>query len=220
MNDVDSKELRKQKVRDAKTKLILDAALEVLSKRGYYETRLEDIAEKAGFSKSALYRYYKDKDEIFFTIAVRERNKVFEKLSTDEFRLSKENHISENLHRLLTVSFAAWGDNFSFLLAMNSFQVVAMINELHKQGKLMNVEKAFLSGESEMCRTVIEMFDYAKEKKEITTPLDSRVLVDFFQGLIMSRIKKWHQEKKMEDVGKAVEEITIFLSKGLDVVPV
>src|SRR5690554_8047097 len=41
---------------------------QILSQKGYHETRLEDIAEKAGFSKSALYRYYKDKDEIFFNI--------------------------------------------------------------------------------------------------------------------------------------------------------
>jgi len=57
MEELDCKEKRKQLVRDTKTSLILDAALEVLSQKGYYETRLEDIAEKAGFSKSALYRY-------------------------------------------------------------------------------------------------------------------------------------------------------------------
>jgi AcrR family transcriptional regulator len=215
MSEMDSKELRKQKVRDAKTTLILDAALEVLSQKGYYETRLEDIAERAGFSKSALYRYYKDKDEIFFSIAVRERKKVFEKLSTDKFRLSKENHINENLRRLLTVSFTAWGDNFSFLLAMNSFQVITLVNALQKQGELMNIEKAFLCGESEMARTVIAMFDNAKEKKEISSLLDSRVLFEFYQGLVLSRVKKWQQQKKMDDIHHTVDEIVCFLGEGL-----
>lgn len=215
--DVDSREIRKQKVRDAKTKLILDAALEVLSQKGYFETRLEDIAEKAGFSKSALYRYYKDKEEIFFTIAAQEKNKVLSKLATGPYSLSKENHIIENLRRMLTVSFTAWGDNFAFILALDSFQVVAMINEIQKQGGLLNVEKEFLFGESEMCKTVIEMFDNAKEKKEITTSLDSSVLFEFYQGLIISRVKKWHQQKEMEDIPHAVDEITLFLSNGLGV---
>lgn len=215
MSEMDVREFRKQAVRDAKTKLILDAALKVLSQKGYYETRLEDIAEEAGFSKSALYRYYKDKDEIFFSIAVREKEKVFGKLSTDTYRLSKENNIGENLRRLLTVTFSAWGENFSFLLAMNSFQAMVLINALQKQGKLMKIEEAFLSGENEMARTVIEMFENAKEKKEITSGLDSRVLFEFYQGLILSRVKKWHQQKKMEDIQYAIDEIICFLGEGL-----
>lgn len=217
MSEMNSKEQRKKKVREAKTNLILDAALEVLSQKGYHETRLEDIAEKAGFSKSALYRYYKDKDEIFLTIAVREKTKVFEKLSTDRYRLSKENHISENLHRLLTVSFTAWGENISFILTMNSFQVIVLANVLQKQSKLMNIEKAFLSGESEMAETVIKMFDDAKDKQEITSSLDSKVLFEFYQGLILSRVKRWHQKKKMEDIENAIDEILSFLSEGLGV---
>ena len=215
MSEMDVREFRKQTVRDAKTKLILDAALKVLSQKGYNETRLEDIAEEAGFSKSALYRYYKDKDDIFFSIAVRERNKVFEKLSTDTYRLSKENHIDENLRRLLTVTFSAWGSNLSFLLAMNSFQVIVLVNTLQKQGKLLKVEEAFLSGENEMAKMVIEMFDTAKEKKEITSNLDSRVLFEFYQGLVLSRIKKWHQEKKVENIGTAIDEILCFLKEGV-----
>ena len=222
MNDIDnidSKEMRKQKVRDAKTKLILDAALEVLSQKGYYETRLEDIAEKAGFSKSALYRYYQDKEEIFFTIAVQEKNKVIRKLSSDQYRISKEYHISENLRRLLAVSFTAWGDNFSFLLAINSFQVIAIVSALQNQGKLMEIKKDFLSSESEMAGMMIDMFDNAKKKNEITTRLDSKVLFEFYQGILFSKVKKWHLQKKMDDITTTIEEIITFLSNGLGIVP-
>lgn len=113
MEELDCKEKRIQLIRDTKTSLILDAALEVLSQKGYYETRLEDIAEKAGFSKSALYRYYKDKDEIFLTIAVRERNRVYDKFTTDpQYQLDKQLHISENLRRFLSAAFTMWGRIF------------------------------------------------------------------------------------------------------------
>ena len=219
MDEMDSRELRKQKVRDAKTKLILDAALEVLSQKGYYETRLEDIAEKAGFSKSALYRYYQDKEEIFFTIAVQEKFRIITKLTTGPQRLSRDNHISENLRRLLTISFTAWGDRFSFILAINSFQVMALVSALHDQGKLMKIKREFLSGESEMAEMMITMFDNAKEKKEITTSLDSKVLFEFYQGLLFSKVKKWHQQKKMDDVATTVEEIMTFMGSGLGIAP-
>jgi AcrR family transcriptional regulator len=213
-----SKEMRKKKIRNIKAELILDAALHILLQKGYYETRLEDIAEQAGFSKSALYRYYKDKEEIFITIAVRERNKVIEKLShDDEYRLSNDNHISENLRRLLTVSFTACGENFSFLLTLNSIQVIELITALQRQKKLFKIEREFLTCEGKMIRLMIALFDNAKIKGEITSQLPSEVLFDFFQGILFVRVKQWHQQKKMEAVDEAVDEILCFLEKGMGI---
>lgn len=216
MDELDCKELRKQKVRDAKTNLILDAALEVLSKKGYYETRLEDIAEKAGFSKSALYRYYKDKDEIFFTIVVRERKKVIDRLSTDpEYKIGKENHISENLRRILTVAFSAWGENFSFILTLNSFQIFTLINELQKQNDLEGIQKEFITCENELAELMIYLLDDAKARGEIKTKVNSELVFDIFQGVIFTKVKKWYQMKKMENIPEAVDEIVAFFSGGL-----
>lgn len=44
---------------------ILEAALRTFSEKGYYETRMEDIAEKLGVSKRTLYLYFKNKEELF-----------------------------------------------------------------------------------------------------------------------------------------------------------
>ncbi len=216
MNELDCKEKRKQKIRDTKANLILDAALEVLAQKGYYQTRLEDIADKAGFSKSALYRYYKDKDEIFITIAVRERDRVYDKLTVDpQYKLDKENHISENLRRFLTAAFTVYGENFSFILTLNSFQVFALINELQKQNDLMEIEKDFLCSDCKFEELMTGLFDHAKEKGEITTGLKSELIFDFFQGMLFTKVKKWHQQKTMGNIDEAVDEILTFLGNGL-----
>lgn len=44
---------------------ILAAALKVFSEKGYYEARMEDIADSLGVSKRTLYLYYKNKEELF-----------------------------------------------------------------------------------------------------------------------------------------------------------
>jgi len=46
-------------------KRILQAAQEVISDKGYFETRMEDIAQKVGVSKRTLYLYFKDKEDLF-----------------------------------------------------------------------------------------------------------------------------------------------------------
>ena len=41
------------------------AALEVFAARGYAATRLEDVAQRAGVSKGALYLYFETKEDLF-----------------------------------------------------------------------------------------------------------------------------------------------------------
>lgn len=215
MDKRDSKEVRKEKVRSIKAELILDSALRVLSQKGYYETRLEDIAEMAGFSKSALYRYYKDKEEIVFTIAVREREKVFTKLTTGPHRLCEDRHIRENLRSLLTVSLEVLGENLSFLLTLDSLQVIALADALHKQVPLMKIEKEFLTSESKVAEIIIGLFNSAKARGEITTSLDSETIVEFYHGILFTRVKRWHQQKRIGDIGSTVDEMVTFLATGL-----
>ncbi len=47
---------------------ILRAALELYSEQGYHGTQTPDVAERAGISIGALYRYFADKHEIFVEI--------------------------------------------------------------------------------------------------------------------------------------------------------
>lgn len=50
---------------DVRQAQILEAALAVCAERGYYATRIDDIAERAGLSKGAVYHHFPSKAEIF-----------------------------------------------------------------------------------------------------------------------------------------------------------
>ena len=50
---------------------ILDAALTVFSSYGYRRTAMEDIAQGAGISRSALYLHFRNKEDIFKSLAAR-----------------------------------------------------------------------------------------------------------------------------------------------------
>ena len=76
----DAKSKRETAIREAKNNLILDAALKIFSETGFHDSRLEDIAAAAGFSKASLYNYYEDKETIFLSLAIREYSAVVGKL--------------------------------------------------------------------------------------------------------------------------------------------
>src|SRR6266576_5052290 len=53
--------------RDAREAL-LEAALQVFAERGYRDSSVDDIAERAGYSKGALYWHFSSKDDLFFAL--------------------------------------------------------------------------------------------------------------------------------------------------------
>ncbi|MBC7871484.1 MAG: TetR/AcrR family transcriptional regulator [Chitinophagaceae bacterium] len=58
------REQGKQEVRQA----ILEAASELFLKHGYQHFSLRQVAEQIGYSPGTIYLYFKDKDEVLFTI--------------------------------------------------------------------------------------------------------------------------------------------------------
>ncbi len=59
---------RKQREREARKEDILAAAKEVFFEKGFQAATMEEIAQKAGFSKGAIYFYFKSKEEILVHI--------------------------------------------------------------------------------------------------------------------------------------------------------
>lgn len=48
--------------------LVVDAAIEVMSKRGYPATPIQEIADRVGVLKGSLYHYFSSKEELLFRI--------------------------------------------------------------------------------------------------------------------------------------------------------
>ena len=47
---------------------ILDAALHVIVRNGYHQSRMDDIVSKSGLSKGAIYWYYKSKKDVYLDL--------------------------------------------------------------------------------------------------------------------------------------------------------
>ncbi|HEU5441848.1 MAG TPA: TetR/AcrR family transcriptional regulator [Ktedonobacterales bacterium] len=95
---------------------ILDAATAVFAERGFHEARMDDIAERSGLSKGALYLYYKSKDAIiaalmhqFFKLGMRDLRKLREQEGTVSERLiAYSRHLAVEMRRMTAVVSLAW----------------------------------------------------------------------------------------------------------------
>lgn len=62
-------------VTEYKSNVIMDAAFDLFGTKGFYETKMSDIAEQAGIAKGTIYLYFTSKDELFLAITKRDLNR-------------------------------------------------------------------------------------------------------------------------------------------------
>jgi AcrR family transcriptional regulator len=59
---------RRERERLVHRQEIMEAALSIFSEKGYFNTTLDEIAQKADFSKGTLYLYFQSKEDLLYTI--------------------------------------------------------------------------------------------------------------------------------------------------------
>jgi AcrR family transcriptional regulator len=209
---MEPREAKEQVVRDAKSNLILDAACKVFAEKGYHETRLDDIAATAGFSKASLYNYYEDKESIFLNILVRMHEKIIEALKGE---LRKDRHIKDNLTAMLRTVFKIYSDNFSFSLSMAELKNMAPISIDRFQKHHEVLTGKFKQCSRQMNELAISVFTNARQRGEITTPLDDKTLSQYISSLIRSVFFEYKIAGKIGDTEIHVKNIMEFLTSGL-----
>ena len=71
-NSVSRRRQPKGDKRERTRTALLDAALSVTREKGFEQTTLQDVAERAGMSTGAIYGNFKNRDELFMALAVRQ----------------------------------------------------------------------------------------------------------------------------------------------------
>ena len=66
-----------------KRELIIDAAIQVFSQKGYHYTRMEDIAAQAGIGKGTIYEYFSSKLQLFQEMTEDSLQKYYESLTQE-----------------------------------------------------------------------------------------------------------------------------------------
>jgi AcrR family transcriptional regulator len=103
---------RRQREEKARLAGILVAAENIFAEHGYYQARMDDIAEAAELAKGTLYYYFKSKDEIFLQLLERESKRVHEEIQK---RISEESSFLEALEEAMEFYLEYFEKNHRFL---------------------------------------------------------------------------------------------------------
>jgi TetR/AcrR family fatty acid metabolism transcriptional regulator len=91
-----------------KPQAIIDAAVRVFARNGYYNSRVSDIAREAGIASGTIYLYFKTKDEILVTLF---REKMAEWVARVRADIRTEVDAVAKIRRLVRLHFGVLEDN-------------------------------------------------------------------------------------------------------------
>lgn len=130
-----TRERRRQQTRD----VLIAAATEVFAQRGYEGATLEEIAERAGFTRGAIYKNFSGKEDLFLAVTDRFNEQVIE-----AFRAIAPSSASTrewDVSRLAELWRASVGD-FDELLAISmEYQLYVLRTPAARKGALAHRRK-------------------------------------------------------------------------------
>jgi len=217
---MDSKHARQEAVNCLKQNLIMDAALEVLDRDGYLAAKLEDIAEKAGFSKASLYHYFPDKEALFLTLIFREHKAAVE--SCMEI-IERDLPFLEALREIIYVTAKRVTANTKMAgfagqsghLMMSIFASMLTKNETLLQD---------LQGSKNRFENMLfELVERAKQNGVLTASLDSRSVTTFIRAIIHTVVKDVYESSQSGmidyDMSKTINGILLLLNPWINETP-
>jgi len=208
--NIDPKEFRERAIKDAKCALILDAARKLFAQKGYWETRLEDIAAAAGFSKASLYNYYIDKEAIFLSIVIIENKEMMEKIKAV---LDNPQTFIKTLKSVFEIIFKAIHDDYGIMV--NFQNMMAMHANMLKHKELVD---DFIASLKKFTGLLAELIRRARHSGEISSDLDDEALARFIGMLVRGAIFEWNISPKRMAIDSTIAQILTFVKQGAGVV--
>jgi TetR/AcrR family transcriptional regulator, fatty acid metabolism regulator protein len=87
----------------AKPQQIIDAAIRVFARTGFYNSRVSDIAREAGIASGTIYLYFRTKDEILVTLF---REKMAQWVALVRREVGTERGAEAKIRKLVALHFA------------------------------------------------------------------------------------------------------------------
>jgi len=181
---------------------ILDAAVAVFAEKGFFVSRISDIADRASVADGTVYLYFKNKDEILAT-AINTAFDGFMKTAREE--LSKLPTPSERLRRLAYLHLQALGSNRNLAVV---FQM-----ELRQSTR-------FLSRFShehlvEYFNLVREAIRDGKASGDFRADLPEKIAANCFFGAMDEMVTSWVLSEKDYPLANVADSLLDMLLNGM-----
>ena len=181
---------------------IIQAAIEVFSKKGFQAAGISEIAHRAGVADGTIYQYFKNKEDLFFSIPIEK---------TKEFRSQVELHLEGISGALNKIRKFVW--YFLYFFKTNPEYGRLLMLE-------MRVSKSFVKTETydflkQSVSSVLDIVAEGQKEGVIRTDVDIYLLRHLILGILEHMVSRWLLKEAKYDLLDHHQEVSRILIDGL-----
>lgn len=182
------------------TELIIEAAAHLFATRGYANSVLGDVAAAAGFSKGAVYHYFKDKESLLLQVLER-----IERRSIDATTARVDALAGSAVEKLTafvkaqTGWAAAYPEDLAILMLMSA-------ETAHTSPR---VRERMQSVYDKVAAALTRIIEEGKRTLEFSAAQDTRDTVLYLQAVHDGNMMVWYRSGTDPKIGRRIAKVTL-----------
>lgn len=202
---------RRQRTRER----LIDAAFDVFAEEGVHASTVEQVCERAGFTRGAFYSNFTSKEELFAALMERQQEILLSELAAKVDALGPQLEKvtkpldEDGLGELLLDFFIGPMDDRTWCLIDDEFRLlslrdpeVAVVFQAHQE-----------QFETSLTAIVQRAIDGAGRAFVVPTGVAVRVLADLYKDMLQREIRAGHSMRDREDVRLMMAQLVIALTR-------
>jgi len=193
-----------------KTKVILDAAIQVFADKGYFGARVSDIAKEAGIAYGLVYHYFNSKEELLISIFKTRWTNFIDAL---ENAIATEEDPREMIRKIISFLFNSYKNNPSMIEVM--IMDVAKASRFFNDEDIRHFKDAF--------RLITKMVKMGQEKGIFHPETDATLAAYAIYGSVERIMLHWILDDmksiSQDEIKNATDMLTLTLLNGLVICP-
>ena len=189
---------------------MLTAAIKLFSEKGYHNVSMHEIAKKAEFAMGTLYKFFKNKEDLYESIIIEQADMFHEALAK---ALEEENDEIEKLQNYVKVKGAVFMDNVS----------VVRIYFAETRGASFNIkaglDKEIREGYELLLQKLAQVFEAGVQKKRFQKIAEPYHLAVSLDSITNAFLHLWLEAPEQHPYPDDPDVILNILCKGLVVEP-
>ena len=185
-----------------KRQLIIQAGIEIFSKNNFQNATIAEIARKANVAEGTIYQYFKNKEDLFFSIPVEK---------TKEFCRELDLHL-QGIHGVFNkIRKFIW--YYLYFFKMNPEYARTLMLE-------MRVSKSFIKTKSykslkPFTQRILEIIEEGQREDVIRKDLNIYILRQLILGILEHMVTRWLLKEEKYDLMGYYNEVSELVIHGI-----
>lgn len=185
-----------------KREAILRAAIKVFAGKGFFNSKVADIASEAGVADGTVYLYFKNKDDILHSIFNRAMDEF---ISEGRKELAELTGPEEKLHRIAQLH----------LERLSSDRDLAIVFQVELRGSIKFMQEYSAAGFAEYLEIIIKTIEEGQNQGIFRNDLKPVICAKIFYGALDEMVTNWILSKKSYPLAPMADEVLKIFFGGV-----